>query len=55
MREVQWPMWVKVVAALPATVMLRVLFSWDPRSKRQWLWTAGMVIYLSLYFYLFVR
>lgn len=51
----QIPLWVEVVAAIPAAVMLWGLLAWTPRSKKQWILAGGMAIYVALYYLLFIK
>jgi len=49
------PTWIQVVAAVPAALMLVVLFCWNPKSKKQWSLAAIMGAYVAVYYFVFIR
>jgi len=49
------PTWIQIIAAIPAAVMLVILFCWNPKSKKQWSLAATIAAYVALYYFLFVR
>lgn len=51
----RWPEWLKVVFAVPAAVMMAILICWNPGTKKQWLWAAGMAGYVALYYFVIIR
>jgi hypothetical protein len=50
-----WPDWIKGILAVPAAVMMFILIAGNPRTKKQWLWAAGMAGYVALYYFFVVR
>lgn len=50
-----WPGWIKGIFAVSAAVMMFILIAWNPRTKKQWLWAAGMAGYVALYYFFVVR
>ena len=55
MPHVHAPVWVLVIAAIPAAVIMRILLFWNPKSKRQWLIAGGMTAYALAYYIVFLR
>ncbi len=43
------------MAAVPAAVMLWVLLIWDPKSKKHWTAVVVMAVYLTIYYFVFIR
>jgi hypothetical protein len=49
------PTWLRILAAIPAAVMLWVLLAWNPKGRRQWLVAVAMAVYIAGYYWMFVR
>jgi|CZLA01.1.fsa_nt_gi hypothetical protein len=52
----QWPAWVQMVVGVPHAVLLSFLaWVWSPQDAKSWYWFVGVLLYLGMFYFIFVR
>ena len=52
----QWPAWLQVVVGVPHAVLLTFLvWIWSPQDAKSWYWFVGVLLYLGMFYFIFVR